>query len=104
MELLPLGSVVGPHPVREGVVQAGRIDFAAGQAIVPPDAVGIAFDDLQEGLENGLLQASPGGAAIGIGGADRLTVRTRTAARRVGQECERACKSRVATYNLKKKT
>ena len=50
-----------------GIVELAEVHFRPLQSIVPPDGVGIAFDQFQEALDDRFLQRVAGGAAVGIG-------------------------------------
>src|SRR5215475_6292964 len=54
------------HVTDIGVIELAEIDFRTTQAVVPPNRIGIAFDELQEALDDGLLSRVAGRAAIGI--------------------------------------
>src|SRR5579862_3341147 len=53
-----------------GVVELAEIEFLALQAVVPPDRVSIAFDKLEEALNDSFLQRIAGRAAVGIGSVE----------------------------------
>ena len=49
-----------------GIVELVEIHFRPLQSIVPPDGVGIPFDQLEEPLDDGFLERVAGRAAVGI--------------------------------------
>ena len=49
-----------------GIVELAEVHFRPLQSIVPPDRVGIAFHQLEESLDDGLLERVAGRAAVGI--------------------------------------
>src|SRR5262249_30202493 len=48
------------------VIELTQIDLRPLQAVVPPDRVGVAFDELEEPLHDRLLERVAGGAAVGV--------------------------------------
>ena len=50
-----------------GIVELAEVDLRPLQAIVPPDRVGIPFDEFEEALDDRFLERVAGGAAVGIG-------------------------------------
>src|SRR5262245_29587797 len=49
-----------------GIIELAEVDLRPLQAVVPPDRVGVPFDELKEPLHDRLRERVAGGAAVGV--------------------------------------